>query len=101
MVFEVGNHPRAEDLRISTADGDMQVVPFHRIPSLVSCRIGNELKYLSRTESKLQIENELRLRELRTVPSLEDAFGESLDWITPRDTLHYFQHSGYAKSATE
>ena len=43
-----------------------------------------------------KIKNELRRRELRTIPALEDAFGESLDWITRIDALHYFQHSGYA-----
>jgi len=43
-----------------------------------------------------KIENELRRRELRTIPALEDAFGESLDWITRHDACHYFQHSGYS-----
>jgi len=43
-----------------------------------------------------KIKNELRRRELRTITALEDAFGESLDWITREETLHYFQHSGYA-----
>lgn len=44
-----------------------------------------------------KIKNELRRRELRQIDELEDAFGESLDWITKTDALHYFQHSGYAK----
>jgi transposase len=44
-----------------------------------------------------KIKNELRRRELRTIAELEDAFGESLDWITTTDTLHYFQNSGYAR----
>ena len=44
-----------------------------------------------------KIKNELRRRELRTIPELETAFGESLDWISRDDTLHYFQNSGYAK----
>jgi transposase len=42
-----------------------------------------------------KIKNELRRRELRTITSLEDAFGESLDWITREDSLHFFQNSGY------
>ena len=44
-----------------------------------------------------KIKNELRRRELRTISELENAFGESLDWITKQDALHYFQDSGYAK----
>jgi transposase len=32
--------------------------------------------------------NELRRRELRTIPELEHAFGQSLDWISRIDTLH-------------
>jgi transposase len=44
-----------------------------------------------------KIKNELRRRELRTIDSLENAFGEALDWITRKDALHYFQHAGYAK----
>ena len=47
-----------------------------------------------------KVKNELRRRELRTIPELEAAFGQSLDWITPTDTLHYFQHSGYSKRST-
>jgi transposase len=42
-----------------------------------------------------KVKNELRRRELRTLPALEDAFGESLDWITRTDALHYFENSGY------
>lgn len=42
-----------------------------------------------------KIKNELRRRELRTIPALEDAFGQSLDWITRTDALHYFANSGY------
>jgi len=42
-----------------------------------------------------KIKNELRRREHRTITELENAFGESLDWITKEDALHYFQHSGY------
>jgi len=42
-----------------------------------------------------KIKNELRRRELRTITSLENAFGQSLDWITRKDALHYFQNSGY------
>jgi len=40
-----------------------------------------------------KIKNELRLRELRTIDSLENAFGESLEWITKTDAMHYFQNS--------
>lgn len=42
-----------------------------------------------------KIKNELRRRELRTIPELEDAFGESLDWITRTDAVNYFRHAGY------
>lgn len=42
-----------------------------------------------------RIKNELRRREFRTVAALENAFGESLDWITPTDARHYFEHAGY------
>jgi transposase len=45
-----------------------------------------------------KIKNELRRRELRTITALEDAFGESLDWITKEETLNYFQHAGFAKT---
>lgn len=45
-----------------------------------------------------KVKNELRRRELRTIASLEEAFGESLDWITRNDALHYFQNSGYTNS---
>jgi transposase len=44
-----------------------------------------------------KIKNELRRRELRTIGALEEAFGESLDWITKEQASHYFQHAGYAK----
>jgi transposase len=43
-----------------------------------------------------KIKNELRRRELRTIPELEDAFGECLDWITQEEAAHYFENSGYA-----
>jgi transposase len=43
--------------------------------------------------------NVLRRLKLRTIPELEHAFGQSLDWITRTDTLHYFQHAGYGRSA--
>ena len=42
-----------------------------------------------------KIKNELRRRELRTIAALENAFGESLDWITRSDAAGYFGHSGY------
>lgn len=48
-----------------------------------------------------KIKNELRRRELRTIDALENAFGESLDWITQTDAVHYFQHSGYSGYAKE
>ena len=41
-----------------------------------------------------KVKTELRKREIRGIRELEDAFGESLDWVTPTDALHYFQHSG-------
>lgn len=43
-----------------------------------------------------KIKNELRRRELRTIPELEDAFGESLDWIPQKEAVNYFENSGYA-----
>jgi transposase len=48
-----------------------------------------------------KIKNELRRRELRTIPALEHAFGESLDWITTTDARHYFENSGYATRPQE
>ena len=43
-----------------------------------------------------KIKNELRRRELRTIPALEDALGESLDWFTPKQRQNYFANSGYS-----
>ncbi len=43
-----------------------------------------------------KIKTELRRRELRTLPALEEAFGQSLDWITRTDARHYFENSGYS-----
>ena len=48
-----------------------------------------------------KIKNELRRREHRTIAALENAFGESLDWITQTDAAHYFEHSGYARCSPE
>jgi transposase len=42
-----------------------------------------------------KVKNELRRRELRTVAEVEDAFGQSLDWVTPTDARGYFGHAGY------
>jgi transposase len=42
-----------------------------------------------------KVKNELRRRRLRTVDELWDAFGESLDWITPTEARTYFEHAGY------
>jgi transposase len=42
-----------------------------------------------------KIKTELRRRELRTVGDLEDAFGQSLDWITRPEAVNYFENSGY------
>jgi transposase len=36
-----------------------------------------------------KIKNELCRRELRAIDALANAFGESLDWITRTDALHY------------
>ena len=52
-----------------------------------------DLNPIEMTFSK--VKTELRKREIRDIRKLEDAFGESLDWVTPTDALHYFQHSGY------
>lgn len=43
-----------------------------------------------------KVKNELRRRRLRTIDELWAAFGESLDWVSPTEALHYFQHAGYA-----
>ena len=43
-----------------------------------------------------KVKNELRRRRLRTVAELWAAFGESLDWVSSAEALHYFQHDGYA-----
>lgn len=42
-----------------------------------------------------KVKNELRRRRLRTVDDLWNAFGESLDWITPHEARNYFHHAGY------
>ena len=42
-----------------------------------------------------KIKNELRRRRLRTVDDLWNAFGESLDWVSSHEALHYFSHAGY------
>ena len=43
-----------------------------------------------------KIKNELKRRELRTIPALEDAFGESLDWLTRTQRQNHFANSGYS-----
>jgi transposase len=42
-----------------------------------------------------QIKNELRRRRLRSVEELWNAFGESLDWVSPMQASRYFTHAGY------
>ena len=42
------------------------------------------------------IKNELKRRELRTIPVLEDAFGESLDWFNLTQRQNDFANSGYS-----
>lgn len=42
-----------------------------------------------------QIKSRLRRREHRTITELENAFGESLDWITEEQRRNYFRHAGY------
>jgi transposase len=42
-----------------------------------------------------QVKNELRRRRLRTVDELWNAFGHSLDWVSPEQASHYFTHAGY------
>ncbi len=45
-----------------------------------------------------KIKTELRRRrELRRRKAVEDAFGESLDWITGEDARNYFANSGYSR----
>jgi transposase len=42
-----------------------------------------------------QVKNELRRRRLRTVTEVEDAFGQSLDWVTREEVRNYYRHAGY------
>jgi len=42
-----------------------------------------------------QIKGQLRRREHRNITDLENAFGESLDWVTHEHRTNYFQNSGY------
>jgi transposase len=42
-----------------------------------------------------KVKNELRRRRLRTVPEVEDAFGQSLDWVTRDEVRNYYRHAGY------
>ena len=44
-----------------------------------------------------QVKNELRRRRLRPVEELWNAFGQSLDWVTPDQASHYFNHPGYQR----
>lgn len=43
-----------------------------------------------------KVKNELRRRRLRTCDELWNAFGESLDWVSPTEAHNYFHHAGYA-----
>jgi len=42
-----------------------------------------------------KVRNEPRRQGPRAVAELEDAFGASLDWVTPTDARNYFGHAGY------
>jgi transposase len=42
-----------------------------------------------------KIKSELRRRELRAIPDVENAFGECPDWFTRRTCRRLFQHCGY------
>jgi transposase len=42
-----------------------------------------------------KVKNELRRRRLRTVTEVEDAFGQSLDWVTPDEVRNYYRNAGY------
>jgi transposase len=42
-----------------------------------------------------QVKATLRRQRLRTVDDLWQAFGQSLDWVTPTHAHNYFQHAGY------
>lgn len=42
-----------------------------------------------------KVKNELRRRRLRTVTEVEDAFGQSLDWVTRDEVRSYYRHAGY------
>jgi transposase len=42
-----------------------------------------------------KIKTALRRQEHRTIAALEDAFGQSLDWITRSEAVNYFAHAGY------
>lgn len=43
-----------------------------------------------------KVKNELRRRQLRTVDELWNAFGQSLDWVSPDESRNYIRHAGYA-----
>lgn len=43
-----------------------------------------------------KVKAELRRRRTRTEDDLCDAFGQSLDWVTPDEAKNHFRHAGYA-----
>jgi len=47
-----------------------------------------------------KVKTVLRRRRLRTCDELWNAFGESLDWISPGEAFNYFRHAGYAVERT-
>ena len=100
-----------QELAPSLRSGDilaMDNLPTHKVKAAVEAvrAVGARVLYLPPYSPDFnpieqvfsKVKNELRRRELRTVDALENAFGESLDWITPADARHYFQNSGYGTS---
>lgn len=90
--------------------GDILVLdnlPTHKVKAVVGVDAGvldlppynPDFNLIEQVFSK--IKGELRRREPRTIPARERAFGDSLDWITQTEALHYFQHSGYAVRSPE
>jgi transposase len=42
-----------------------------------------------------KVKNELRRRRLRTVREVEDACGQSLEWVTRDEVHNYYRNAGY------
>lgn len=82
-----------DNLRTHKVKGVVEAVHDHDARVLYLPPYSPDFNPIEQVFSK--VKTELRRRDLRTITALETAFGESLDWITPTDTRHYFQHAGY------